>query len=167
MGKKSKIFYYTLLIVNIACFLLELLPPPIGDVAYFRYSFPVSLILIGILLIIRAINLKIDSSLFFGIIFMLIGVFNVVSYVFGVMKIDVNILWPYYLFAISIASLITALYFKDKLQIKLFVLFLGFGAITALFVYKIITILWVFITLMIVWFVAYFVFNIIMAKRRK
>ena len=37
----------------------------------------------------------------------------------------------------------------------------------AKFVYKIITILWLFITLMIVWFVAYFVFNIIMAKRRK
>ena len=74
--------------------------------------------------------------------------------------------WPYYFFAIAVASLITAIYYKDKLQTKLSVLFFGFGTISLLFVHDLIA-LWLFITLMIVWFVGYFTFNIIKAKRRK
>lgn len=165
MGKKSKILYYSVLFVNLACFILDLLPI---NFPFFRISFAVSLLLIGALLIARAVNLKIDSSLFFGIILFLCGVLNITSYIgqakFG---LDVNQLWPYYLFAISIASLITSLYFKDRLQLKLFVLFFGFGAITLLFVRSIIPWLWLFVTIMVVWFVAYFVFNIIYNKKRR
>lgn len=164
MGKKSKIFYYTVLIVNIIIFILDMSPI---DFPFFRISFSVSLFLIGILLIIRAINLKIDSSLFLGIILMLVGILNGISYVGSAyFSLDINQLWPYYLFAVSISSFVTSIYFKDKLQAKLCLLFLGFGAITLLFVQKLI-VLWLFIVLMVVWFVAYFAFNIIRAKRRK
>lgn len=165
MGKKSKILYFTLLLVNIVCFVLDFLPLPV-DINFFTYSFPASLILIGLLLIIRAFNLKIDSSLFIGIVALFGGVLNILS------KLgdkfwgwDVNQFWPYYLFAFALASLVTALYFKDKLQLKLFILFLGFGLIVLLFV-KHLIVLWLFIVLMVVWFVGYFTINLILAKRR-
>lgn len=163
MGKRSKIFYYSVLLVNVAFFILDWLPLNL-PFAFFRISFPVSLTLIGILLIIRSVNFKIDSSMFFGITLMITGVIDLVE------KLSKTIttahIWPYYLFAIAVASLVTAIYFKDKLQTKLCVLFFGFGLISVLFANKLI-VLWLYITLMIVWFVGYFTFNIIKAKRRK
>ncbi len=166
MGKKSKILYFTLLFVNIVCFILDFLPLPV-EINFFTYSFPASLILIGLLLMIRAFSLKLDSSLFIGVVAILGGFLNILSKLGSKFwGWDVNQFWPYYLFAFAIASLVTAIYFKDKLQFKLFVLFLGFGLIVLLFVQHII-VLWAFIVLLIAWFAAYFTFNIIMAKRRK
>jgi hypothetical protein len=75
-------------------------------------------------------------------------------------------IWPYYLIAVSLASLVTAIYYKDKLQMKLFALFLGFGLISIIYANNLIM-LWLYIVLMIVWFVGYFTFNILKAKRRK
>ena len=153
MGKKSKIFYYSVLFVNVAFFILDWLPLNL-PFAFFRISFPVSLTLIGILLIIRSVNFKIDSSMFFGVTLALTGTIDLIE------KLSKNIstshIWPYYLFAISIASLVTAIYYKDKLQTKLCVLFFGFGLISVLFANNLMP-LWLFITLMIVWFVGYFV----------
>lgn len=164
MGKKSKILYYSVLLVNVVCFILSLLPI---NFPFFRISFALSLILIGILLIIRAVYYKIDSSLFCGILLFGCGIINFVLY-FGenYFGLNPNELWPYYFFAVAFASLITALYFKDKLQMKLFILFLGFGAICLLFVQAVINLTW-FIVLLVVWFVAYFAINIILFKRRK
>ena len=83
MGRKSKIFYYSVLSVNVVIFILSLLPI---NFPFFRMSFPFSLALIGILLIIRSVNLKIDSSMFFGVILfcsrvviMLVMLFVIVS----------------------------------------------------------------------------------------
>jgi len=163
MGRKSKIFYYSVLIVNVVIFILSLLPI---DFPFFRMSFPFSLALIGILLIIRAVNLKIDSSMFFGVILFLLGVINGINYFGGVYwGLDSNQLWPYYLFSVAIASFVTFLYFKDKFQGKICILFLGFGILTLLFV-KNLLLIWIYIVLMVVWFIAYFTFNIIRAKRR-
>lgn len=164
MGKKSKILYYTVLFVNIACFILDLLPI---NFPFFRISFAVSLILIGLLLIARAINYKIDSSLFFGVLLFLCGVLNMTLY-FGEIYwiLTANIIWPFYLFAVSISSLITSLYFKDKLQLKLFILFLIFGVISLLFVFNVIGLVW-FICLMVGWFIVYFVVNLILFKKRR
>jgi len=164
MGSKSKILYFTVLIVNIVCFLLDFLPI---EFPFFRISFGVSLILIGLLLVVRAVNYKIDSSMFFGVILLLFGVLNLVLY-FGHLKLglDANELWPYYLFAVAVGSFITSVYFRDRLQFKIFILFLGFGLITLLFIRHLL-ILWLYITLMIVWFVVYFTVNIILNKRRK
>ena len=164
MGKKSKILYYTILLVNVLCFILDLLPI---NFPFFRISFALSLVLIGLLLIIRAVYYKIDSSLFCGMLLFGCGVINFVLY-FGetYFNLNPNQLWPYYFFAVALASLITALYFKDKLQIKLFILFLGFGAICLLFVQNLITLLW-FIISMVAWFILYFIVNIILFKRRK
>lgn len=164
MGKKSKILYYSVLLVNVVCFILDLLPI---NFPFFRISFAVSLILIGILLVVRAFSLKIDSSMFIGITLFICGILNFVLY-FGQTQfnLDINQFWPYYLFAIAFASLVTAIYFKDKLQIKLFILFLGFGLITLLFVQDLIN-LWWMIGLLIGWFVIYFVVNIIMFKKRR
>ena len=94
------------------------------------------------------------------------GVLNAFSY-FGQVyfALDPNQLWPYYLFALAFASFVTGSYFRDKLQFKLFVLFLGFGFITLAFVQSVINLIW-FIVLMIIWFIAYFAFNIISKKRR-
>lgn len=163
MGKRSKIFYYSVLLVNVAFFILDWLPLDL-PFAFFRISFPVSLVLIGILLIIRAVNFKLDSSMFFGVTLLLTGGIDLVEKLSS--SINSVHVWPYYLFAVAIASLITAIYFKDKLQTKLCVLFFGFGLISVLFSNEII-VLWLYITLMIIWFVGYFTFNIIKAKRRK
>lgn len=164
MGKKSKIFYYAILCVNIVFFLLDLSPIKFP---FFRISFAVTLLLIGIMLAIRAFSLKLDSSLFFGIVLFCCGILNLVVYFGGkYFNLNLNQLWPYYLFAIAFASLITAIYFKDKLQIKIFVLFLGFGLIALLFVQHLIK-LWLLIVLLVVWFVVYFTFNIVMFKKRR
>ncbi|MBE7076281.1 MAG: hypothetical protein E7374_00075 [Clostridiales bacterium] len=164
MGKKSKILYYTVLLVNLACFVLDLLPI---DFPFFRISFAVTLILIGLLLIARAFNYKIDSSMFFGCILFLCGILNMLAY-FGKTFWDwsSNQFWPYYVFAVALASLVTGAYFKDKLQFKIFVLFLGFGILTLLFVQKIFG-LWWFVGLMILWFVIYFTVNTIIYKRKR
>lgn len=165
MGKKSKILYFTLLVVNVVCFILDFLPLPV-DINFFTYSFPASLVIIGLLLMIRGFSLKMDSSLFIGIVSLLGGVLNVLSKL-GVKlwQWDINQFWPYYLFAVAIASLVTAIYFKDRLQLKLFFLFLGFGLIVLLFVQNII-VLWLMIVLLVVWFIGYFTINLILAKRR-
>ena len=57
------------------------------------------------------------------------------------------------------------MYFKDKLQLKLFILFLFFGLITLLFVQKLIILGW-YIALMIFVFVVYFAINIMVNKKR-
>lgn len=105
--------------------------------------------------------------MFIGITLFICGILNFVLY-FGQTQfnLDINQFWPYYLFAVAFASLVTAIYFKDKLQIKLFILFLGFGLITLLFVQDLIN-LWWMIGLLIGWFVIYFVVNIIMFKKRR
>lgn len=161
MGKKSKIFYYSILIVNVVFFLLDLTPIRFE---FFRISFAVTLLLIGIMLAIRAFTLKIDSSLFFGVVLFCCGILNLVVYF--AKGLDINQLWPYYLFAVALGSIITAIYFKDKLQLKIFILFLGFGIITLLFVQHLIK-LWLMIVLLVVWFVAYFVVNLILYNKRR
>jgi len=164
MGKKSKILYYSVLFVNLACFILDLIPGI--SFPFFRISFAVSLMLIGLLLITRAVNLKLDSSLFIGVLLFLFGVLNMLLY-FGQLYnwLTVSQIVPYYLFAVAISSMITGLYFKEKLQLKLCVLFLGFGLISLLFVQKLL-ILGLYIGIMLAWFVLYFIFNIILFKKR-
>jgi len=166
MGKKSKILYYSVLFVNLACFILDLIPGI--NFSFFRISFAVSLMLIGLLLFSRAIKLKLDSSMFISIILFMFGVFNAMQYfaiVFDWLWLTTKRIVPYYIFAIAISSLITGIYFKHKLQLKLFVLFLGFGIFTLLFSLNLITLVW-FIVLMVAWFVTYFIINIVLFKRR-
>lgn len=164
MNKKSKIFYFSLLAVNVIIFILDLLPIRFE---FFRISFGISLIVIGLSLLVRALSLKIDSSMFMGIILILCGVLNILAFLLGKTNgVDINEFWPYYLFAVSVASLVTAIYFKDKLQYKVSILFLGFGLITLLFIKKLI-VLWAFIVLLILWFIGYFTINIILTKRRR
>ncbi len=164
MSKKSKILYYTVLFVNIVCFVLDLLPI---NFPFFRISFATSLVLIGLQLFVRAVSLKIDSSMFFGVAIFCCGVLNFVLY-FGqtYFDLDINQLWPYYIFAVSLASFSTFVYFRDKMQFKLFILFLGFGLISLMFVQDIFN-LWWFIGLMIIWFVIYFTVNVVSYMRRK
>ena len=163
MGKKSKILYFSVLFVNIVFFFLDLLPI---NFPFFRISFAVSLMLIGAMLFVRSVSLKIDSSMFFGIVLFLCGVLNLLLY-FGQIywNANTNQFWPYYLFALSIASGITALSFKDKLQLRLFILFFGFATITLLFVYNILPVV-AFIVLMIAYFVLYFIINLVIFKKR-
>ncbi len=167
MGKKSKILYYSVLIVNLGCFLLDLIPGI--KFTFFRISFAISLVLIGLLLIVRSVKLKLDSSMFIGIILFWFGVFNALQYfaiVFNWEWLTTLRIVPYYLLSISFSSLVTGLYFKHKLQIKLFVLFLGFGVITLLFSLNLLGLKW-YIGIMIGWFVAYFVTNSVMFKKRR
>ena len=90
----------------------------------------------------------------------------IAAIIFMIALFVVNQFWPYYLFAFALASLVTAIYFKDKLQFKLFFLFLGFGLIVLLFVQHII-VLWLMIVLLVLWFIGYFTINLILAKRSK
>ena len=164
MGKKSKILYYSVLIVNLSCFILDLIPGI--TFPFFRISFALSLMLIGLLLITRAVTLKLDSSLFIGVLLFMFGVLNMLLYfgqLYGWLTTLKNV--PYYLFSISLASLITGLYFKERLQIKLFVLFLGFGGITLLFSLSVLELGW-YIGVMVAWFVVYFIANLIIFRKR-
>ncbi|MCQ2564799.1 MAG: hypothetical protein MJ152_02965 [Clostridia bacterium] len=165
MTKKSKILYWTLLIVNLVCFILDLLPIPLSF-SFFNFSFGTSLMLIGLLLVTRAVTLKLDSSMFLGWVFFFCGGLNLFTHIYRLAAgVDLTVQTiPYYLFGLSVASLITAIYFKDKTQAKLCILFLGFGLITLTFVRHLIP-LWLFIVLMCVWFVGYFVINIILHKK--
>ena len=56
MGKKSKILYFSVLFVNLGCFGLDLIPGI--NFPFYRISFAVSLMLIGLLLITRAITIE-------------------------------------------------------------------------------------------------------------
>ena len=166
MGKKSKILYYSVLFVNLGCCLLDLIPGI--NFSFFRISFAISLTLIGLLLITRAIRLKLDSSMFIGIILLFFGVFNAMQYfaiAFDWEWLTTRRIVPYYLFAVAVAGLFTGLYFKDKLQLKLFILFLGFGVFTILFSYYLISVLW-YVILMVLWFIVYFTVNLVIFKKR-
>ena len=158
MGKKSKILYYSVLIVSVVCFFLDYF----FEFPFFRISFGITLILIGLLLIARAVNLKLDSSMFIGAILFLFGVLQLVKYF---VDLTTLMIVPYYLFSLSLSSLVTGLYFKDKLQLKLFILFLGFGLITLIFSQKLLELGW-YIGLMVAWFVLYFVTNLVIFKKR-
>ena len=163
MGKKSKILYYSVLVVNIICFILDLLPI---NFPFFRISFALSLMLIGLLLFSRAITLKLDSSMFIGTLLFLFGVLNMLLYFGQTYKwLTVLDIVPYYLFSVAISNIVTGLYFKEKLQLKLFILFLGFGLITLLFSQKLLELGW-YIGLMVVWFVLYFITNLVIFKKR-
>lgn len=166
MGKKSKILYYSVLFVNLGCFILDLIPGI--NFSFFRISFAVSLFLIGLLLITRAVKLKLDSSMFIGIILMFFGIFNAMQYfaiAFDWSWLTTKRILPYYLFAVAVASLVTWLYFKDKLQSKIFILFLGFGSITLLFAENLLVLGW-YIGIMVAWFVVYFITNLVIFKKR-
>lgn len=164
MSRKSKIMYLSLLVVNIVIFILDMLPI---SFEFFRISFGISLMVMGVSLIIRAFSLKIDSSLFLGLILTLFGALNITSFILvKTINFDVNQMWPYYLFSLAFSSLVTALYFKDKLQLKLFVLFLGFGIITLLYIKLFVKLIWLFVVLMILWFVGYFLINSLLFKKR-
>lgn len=166
MGKKSKILYYSVLFVNLGCFILDLIPGI--NFSFFRISFAVSLFLIGLLLITRAVKLKLDSSMFIGIILMFFGLFNAMQYfaiAFDWSWLTTRRILPYYLFAVAVASFVTWLYFKDKLQSKIFILFLGFGLITLLFAENLLVLGW-YIGIMVAWFVVYFITNLIIFKKR-
>ena len=164
MGKKSKILYYSVLFVNLGCFILDLIPGI--NFPFFRISFAVSLMLIGLLLFTRAISLKLDSSMFIGTLLFCFGILNMLLY-FGQTYNWLTTLHvlPYYLISVAVSSLITGLYFKERLQIKIFILFLGFGLITLLFSLNLLILGW-YIGLMAAWFVAYFVANLIIFKKR-
>ena len=165
MGKKSKILYYSVLIVNIGCFILDLIPGL--NFPFFRISFALSLILMGLMLITRAVSLKLDSSLFIGVLLLCFGILNMLLY-FGQTYewLTVRQIIPYYIFSVSIASLITGLYFKEKLQLKIFILFLGFGLITLIFSLKLLILGW-YIGLMVAWFILYFIANQMSFKKRR
>ena len=164
MGKKSKILYYSVLIVNVLCFVLDLIPGL--DFPFFRISFALSLMLIGLWLVTRAVTLKLDSSFFIGVLSFLIGCLNMLLYFGDIYHFLTTMqIIPYYLFAVALSSLLTSLYFKDKLQFKIFILFLGFGVICLLFVKNLLILRW-FIVLMIAWFVVYFITNLVIFRKR-
>ena len=165
MGKKSKILYYSVLFVNLSCFILDLIPGI--NFTFFRISFAVSLILIGLLVITRAVTLKLDSSMFIGALLLQFGVLNMLLYFGQVYSwLTTSTIIPYYIFAVSIACFATGLYFKEKLQLKLSALFFGFGVITLLFSLKLLLLGW-YVGIMIAWFVLYFVINIALARKRR
>ena len=167
MGKKSKILYYSVLFVNLGCFILDLIPGI--NFSFFRISFAISLILIGLLLITRSLKLKLDSSMFIGIVLFFFGVLNGLQYfaiAFDWKWVTIKHLIPYYLFAIALASFVTSVYFKEKLQKKLFILFFGFGLITLLFSLDLLA-LWWYVGIMIAWFLVYFIANLVIFKKRR
>lgn len=159
MGSKSKILYFTIMFVNVACFVLDLFR--FTDFTFFMLSFGISLILIGLLLMIRGFSLKIDSSIFIGILIFICGILQLIA---KFRIFEFSQIWPGYIFSAALASIVVSIYFKDKFQLKLFFLFLGLGIIGLLYVMKLYVIWWM-IGLMLGWFVLYFIINLIMFRK--
>lgn len=162
MNKKTNIFYIVTVAVAIICLVLDLIFPN-NTFSFLGICFAITMLVYGVCLIIRAFNFKIDSSLFLGIIIFAFGVISMMTYFTPWGYFD---LWHYMLLGISLASLITGMYFKVKFQKKLSILFLGLFVLAHLFqinLYK----WWILIICIIVWLIGFIVVNNILHDRRK
>jgi len=161
MNKKVSIFYITTVAVAIACLILDLiLNNP--TFSFLEVCFAITMIIYGICLIVRGLRFKIDSSLFLGIIIFVFGIIATMTYFTSLKYGD---LWHWLLLGISLASVITGVYFKINGQKKMAVLFLGLFILALLFQFKVYK-WWVMLITMSAW-VAGFIINNILHNRRK
>lgn len=162
MKRRTNIFYISTVAVAIICLILDLIFPH-NSFSFLGICFAITMLVYGLCLIIRGMQLKIDSSLFLGVIIFTFGVISMLTYFTDYGYFD---LWHYLLLGISLACLVTGLYFKVIAQKKLALLFLGLFIVALLFqlnIYK----WWIMLMIMLAWVIVYIIGNNILHSRRK
>lgn len=163
MNKKINIFYIVTVGVAITCLILDMAVPN-SKFSYLGICLGVTMVVYGLALIVRSCVLKIDASMFLGVIVLSFGVVTNLTYF---TSFSYSNLWHYLILGISLASFVTGLYFKIPAQKKLAILFLGFFVIT--FIYQQLNLfkLLVMFILLAVWLLVFMIGNNIICRRRK
>ena len=163
MNKKINIFYIVTVVVAITCLILDMVIPN-SSFSYLGICLGATMIVYGLTLIVRSCVLKIDASMFLGIIVLSFGVVTNLTYF---TSLSYATLWHYLILGVSLASFVTGIYFKIPAQKKLAILFLGFFVIT--FIYQQLRLfkLLVMFILLIVWLLVFMIGNNIIYHRRK
>lgn len=162
MNKKISIFYISTVIVAVVCLILDLIFTN-NSFSFLGICFGITMLVYGLCLIIRGLQLKIDSSLFLGIVIVCFGIVALLNDFATYNYLD---LWHYFLLGLSLASFITGVYFKTNAQKKLSILFLGMFILALLFQMRIFNI-WIMLISIFVWSLVFIVGNNICSNRRK
>lgn len=161
MNKRTSIFYITTVAVAIACLVLDLIFQD-NTFSFLGICFAITMLVYGVCLIIRGFRFKIDSSLFLGIIIFSFGVISIITYFEPWGYID---LWHYLLLGISVACIVTGMYFKTPAQKKLSILFLGMFVIALLFQVDVYNV-GIMFALLAVYIISFIIINNIFFNRR-
>ena len=161
MNKRINIFYITTVLVAVACLILDLIFPD-NTFSFLGICFALTMLVYGLCLIVRGFRLKIDSSLFLGVIIFVFGIISTMTYFTPWGYLD---LWHYILLGASFASFVTGIYFKVNVQKKLSVLFLGAFVIAFLFQINLYNI-WTMLGGIVGWIIGFIVFNNVINNRR-
>lgn len=162
MKRKSNIFYISTVAVAIICLILDLIFRDISF-SFLGICFAITMLVYGFCLVLRGFKFKIDSSLFLGIIIFIFGVVTTVTYFTPYGYLD---LWQYLILAISLASLVTGLFFKINTHKKLSIFFLVIFIIAFLYQMNIYNIAIMFAA-MAVCIIIFVIINNILYNRRK
>lgn len=159
--KRSNIFYISTVIVAIVCLVLDLIFPN-NSFSFLGVCFAITMLVYGLLLILRGFQLKIDSSLFLGVIILVLGTISIIPHFTDYRYAD---LWHYLLLGISLSSFVTGVYFKIKAHKNLAILFLGLFVLGLLFQLKIYK-WWIMLLSMLALVIVFIIFNNILHNRR-
>ncbi len=162
MKRRVNVLYIATVVVAVVCLILDLIFQDIAF-SFLGICFSLTMLVYGLCLIIRGLRLKIDSSLFLGII---IFCFGIISTIADFTRYGYFDLMHYVLLGAGIASLATGLFFKSKSQKKLTILFVGLFILVHLFklnLYK----WWIMLISCFGWLVIYIIVNNILQNRSK
>ena len=162
MGRRVNVLYIVTVAVAVICLILDLIFQDIAF-SFLGICFSLTMIVYGLCLIIRGLRLKIDSSLFLGIIILCFGIISTIADFTEYGYLD---LLHYLLIGASLASVITGIYFKSKSQQKLTILFVGLFVLVHLFKLNLYQ-WWIMLLACVAWAMAYIVFNNILQNRSK
>lgn len=162
MNKRTSILYIATVVVAVMCLILDLIFQDISF-SFLGICFSITMIVYGVCLMVRGFRLKIDSSLFLGIIIFFFGIISTIADFTDYGYLD---LLHYLLLGASISSLVTGWYFKLNSQKKLTILFLGLFTLIFLFkigLYK----WWIMLAACFVWLFGFIIVNNILHNRSK
>ncbi len=162
MRKKTNIFYITTVAVAVVCLILDLIFDDLSF-SFLGICFAITMLVYGLCLIVRGLQLKIDSSLFLGVIIFTFGIISIITSFTAWGYLD---LWHYLLLGVSVASFATGIYFKIPAQKKIALLFLGLFVVAYLFqigLYK----WWLMLIIMFSWVMGFIITNNMLNNRRK
>ena len=162
MKRRTSILYIATVVVAVICLILDLIFQDI-TFSFLGICFSLTMLVYGICLIVRGFKLKIDSSLFLGIIILSFGLLSITTDFTAYGYLD---LLHYLLIGASFASFATGIYFKSKSQIKLTILFVGLFVIIHLFKMNIFK-WWIMLIACAIWALMYIIINNIFQSRSR
>ena len=120
------IVFAIIIFLYVLCFILNICG--VSQFAFIEeYWFPIFLVMMGILVLMRGILFYSDSSMFSGIALILVGVAFVIKQVF---ELKFYYALPAMLVGITISLFITYIMFKNKLYLKAFCISIVITAIS-------------------------------------